>query len=204
MIDPQPRRSDSTEVADTGETGPATHNRGGAEVVDTSDHAAANPETAGSGGRAVGLVVFLLLAFAAGGIGSVLQGSDIGARYLAFERPLWAPPEWAFGVVWPVLYILIGVAAWQVWRRAGSVRAAALPLGLWAVQLVFNAAWPGVFFGEDLQWAAVGVIGVLDVLVVATVWAFARVDRLAAWLLVPYLLWILYATALNVAIAALN
>lgn len=154
--------------------------------------------------QALGLGAFLLLAFAAGGIGSVLQGSDVGARYLAFERPAWAPPSWAFGVVWPVLYAMIGVAAWRVWRRAGAVRAAAWPLGLWAAQLVLNAAWPGVFFGGDALWAAVGVIGVLDLVVAATVVAFARVDRAAAALLVPYLAWILYATALNVAIAAAN
>ena len=154
--------------------------------------------------QAAGLTAFLLLAIAAGGIGSLLQGTDVGARYLAFERPVWAPPGWAFGVVWPVLYVLIGVAAWRVWRHAGAVRAAAWPLGLWAVQLVLNAAWPGVFFGGDALWAAVAVILALDVVVVATVVAFARVDRLAAALLLPYLAWILYATALNVAIAAAN
>ena len=152
----------------------------------------------------LGLLAFLLLAFAAGGIGSLLQGSDVGARYLAFERPVWAPPEWAFGVVWPVLYVLIGVAAWRVWRHTGGVRVAAWPLGLWAVQLVLNAAWPGVFFGGDARWAAVAVILALDVVVVATVVAFARVERVAAALLLPYLAWILYATALNVAIAAAN
>ena len=151
----------------------------------------------------LGLLAFLLLAFAAGGIGSLLQGSDVGARYLAFERPVWAPPGWAFGVVWPVLYVLIGVAAWRVWR-AGGVRASAWPLGLWAVQLVLNAAWPGVFFGGDALWAAVAVILVLDVVVVATVATFSRVDRAAAALLLPYLAWLLYATALNVAIAAVN
>lgn len=161
---------------------------------------------AGPSGRrqALGVGAFLLLAFAAGGIGSVLQGSDVGARYLAFERPVWAPPSWAFGVVWPVLYVLIGVAAWRVWRQAGGVGAAAWPLGLWAGQLVLNAAWPGVFFGSDALWAAVAVIGVLDLVVVATVVTFARVDRAAAALLAPYLAWILYATALNVAIAAAN
>lgn len=178
----------------------ATQNRQGAGAAGRGGP----PADVSMGRQAVGLVALLLLAFAAGGVGSVLQGADVGARYLAFERPDWAPPSWAFGVVWPVLYILIGVAAWRVWRVAGSVRPVAWPLGLWMVQLVLNAAWPGVFFGGDALWAAVAVIAVLDIVVVATVVAFARVDRLAAALLVPYLAWILYATALNVAIAALN
>jgi len=151
-----------------------------------------------------GLVLFVLLAFAAGGIGSLLQGSDVGARYLAFDRPVWAPPSWAFGIVWPVLYVLIGVAAWRVWRAAGSVRAAAVPLALWAVQLLLNAVWPWVFFGLEAFWAAVVVVVALDLAVLATIVAFARRDRPAAWLLVPYLAWILYATALNIAIATLN
>jgi len=181
-------------------------------VEDTTQHRQGSQAT-GRGGtpaampmrrQALGFAAFLLLAFAAGGVGSVLQGTDVGARYLAFERPVWAPPSWAFGVVWPVLYVLIGVAAGRVWRVAGSVRPVAWPLGLWTVQLVLNAAWPGVFFGGDALWAAVGVIVVLDAVVVATVVAFARVDRLAAALLVPYLVWILYATALNIAIAMLN
>jgi translocator protein len=154
--------------------------------------------------RWVGLVLFLVLAFAAGGIGSLAQGGDVGARYLALERPGWAPPSAAFGIVWPLLYLAIGIAGWRVWRAAGGVRAAALPLGLWALQLVLNAVWPGVFFGmQEFGWA-VAVIVVLDLVVLATVLTFHRVDRIAAWLLVPYLLWILYATALNLALLQLN
>jgi translocator protein len=154
--------------------------------------------------RWLGLLVFLAIALAAGGLGSLLQGSDVGGRYLAFERPAWAPPSWAFGVVWPILYVLIGIAGWRVWRVAGSVRAAGVALGLWVVQLVVNAIWPGVFFGLEAFGPAVVVITVLDVLVVLTILAFRRIDRLAAWLLVPYLLWILYATALNAALWQLN
>lgn len=150
------------------------------------------------------LVAFILVAAAAGAVGGLTQGDDVGARYLAFERPPWAPPQQAFGIVWPVLYVLIGIAGWRLWRSVGSVRAARLPLALWASQLVVNAIWPGVFFGSDRFGLAVAVIAVLDVIVVATIVAFARRDRLAAALLVPYLVWILYATALNVAIWQLN
>jgi translocator protein len=182
--------SDRTRPTGSDRTGPAD-----------SDGTGARPDRRA---QFLALAVWLLLAFAAGGIGSLLQGDDVGTRYLAFERPVWAPPSWVFGVVWPVLYGLIGTAAWRVWRAAGGVRAAAAPLTLWGVQLLLNAAWPWVFFGLEAFWPAVVVVIALDVAVVATIVAFARHDRVAAWLLAPYLAWILYATALNIAIAALN
>ncbi|TVR36190.1 MAG: tryptophan-rich sensory protein [Nitriliruptor sp.] len=165
-----------------------------------------DPTTASgpSSRRVAAAAVFLLVAFAAGGIGSITQGTEVGVRYLALERPVWAPPSWLFGVVWPVLYLLIGVAAWRVWRAAGGVRAAGTALGLWLAQLVVNAVWPGVFFGLEAFGPAIAVILLLDVLVVATIVVFPRHDRLAAWLLVPYLVWILYATALNISLQILN
>lgn len=150
------------------------------------------------------LVGFVALAFAAGGVGAGLQGEDVGARYLAFDRPTWAPPQAAFGIVWPLLYALIGVAAWRVWRVAGSLRDASVPLGLWVGQLALNAVWPGVFFGANALGPAILVIVALDAVVATTIGVFSRIDRLAAWLLVPYLAWLLYATALNIALWAMN
>jgi len=167
----------------------------------TDTHAPATPSR---GRQALTIVAFLALAFVAGGVGSVIQGSDVGARYLALERPPWAPPAFLFGIVWPVLYVLIGLAGWKLWRTVGSVRAASTALTLWLVQLVVNAVWPGVFFGVEAFWPAVVVIVTLDVLVIATIGMFWQRDRIAALLLLPYLVWILYATALNVAIATLN
>ena len=162
------------------------------------------PRTRSPGRRIAAPAVFLLVALAAGGIGSITQGTDVDVRYLALERPAWAPPSWLFGIVWPVLYVLIGVAAWRVWRRAGGVRAAGTALGLWLAQLLVNAIWPGVFFGLEAFGPAIAIIVLLDILVLATIVAFARHDRLAAWLLVPYLVWILYATALNTSLQILN
>jgi translocator protein len=154
--------------------------------------------------QAVMLGAFLGIALAAGLIGNLVQGDDVGGRYLRLDRPTWAPPEWLFGVVWPVLYVLIGVAAWWLWRQAGPIGALRFPLGLWGAQLLVNAIWPGVFFGLEAYWAAVPVIVVLVILVATTIVAFSRWSTLAAALLVPYLLWISYATALNVAIAVAN
>lgn len=148
----------------------------------------------------LGLALFVTAALTAGGIGAAAQGPEVGPRYLALDRPPWAPPPWLFGLVWPVLYVLIGVAGWRVWRAAGALGAAPGALGLWAAQLVVNAVWPAVFFGAEAFGAAVGVIGVLVALVVGTVLAARRHDRLAAWLLVPYLAWLAFATALNLSI----
>ncbi len=149
------------------------------------------------------LLVFLLVAFAAGGIGSLVQGADVGARYLAFERPGWAPPSETFGIVWPVLYACIGVAGWRFWRSERSARRSTA-LAAWVAQLLLNAAWPGVFFGaSELGWA-MPVIVLLDIVVVGTIVVGRRVDRVGAWLLLPYLAWLLYATALNVALWRLN
>jgi translocator protein len=150
------------------------------------------------------LLGFLAVAGAAGFVGNLLQGDDVGVRYLTFERPVWAPPQQAFGIVWPILYLLIGVAAWRVWRAAGSLRAATTPLGLWAAQLVINGIWPGVFFGVNAFGLAIPVIVALDVVVVATIMVFHRFDRVAAWMLAPYLAWLLYATALNAALWVMN
>jgi translocator protein len=149
-------------------------------------------------------VVFLAITLFASTFGAVTQGEDVGERYLALELPAWAPPQDAFGLVWPVLYVLIAAAAWRVWRAAHGAAPARTELSLWLAQLVVNAAWPGVFFGLEAFGPAVAVIVVLDLLVVATIVAFWRRDRWAALLLVPYLLWILYATALNVAVWQLN
>jgi translocator protein len=160
----------------------------------------APPTASPSTGRQIGvLAAFLVASYAAAAVGTATQGGDVGGTYLALDPPAWAPPPWLFGPVWTVLYALIGVAGWWVWR-VGPGRPHRAALSLWGAQLVVNAAWPGVFFGlGELGWALV-VIVTLDVLVVATIVAFARLARFAAALLLPYLVWILFATALNTAL----
>lgn len=108
-----------------------------------------------------------------------------------------------FGPVWTVLYISIAVAAWLVWRRAGW-RRGRVALGLWAVQLALNAAWTPAFFGAGKLGPSVAIIAALDAAVVATIAAFARHSRPAAGMLTPYLAWVAFATALDIAIWRLN
>ncbi len=155
-------------------------------------------------GRVLGLAVFLALGLAAGGAGRLAQGGDVAAEYAALQLPAWAPSTAAFGMVWPVLYVLVAVAGWRVWVVAGGVRRARAALVLWGLQLAVNVAWPAVFFGLGLVGPAIAVIAALVVLVVGAIAAFAEHDRTAALLLTPYLAWLLYATALNAAVWWLN
>lgn len=148
-----------------------------------------------------GLGLWLLATYAAAAVGVVLQGPDVAERYALFSKPPWAPPAALFGPVWTVLYTLMGVAAWRVWSRFGFA-GAKLALGAFIAQLVVNAAWSPVFFGLDQPAAALVVIVVLDLLLVPTVILMGRHDRVAGSLLIPYLAWVLFATALNAAIVA--
>jgi translocator protein len=150
--------------------------------------------------QALGLIGWIGISFVPALVGA--QATD-PAWYEALEQPVWAPPSWLFGPVWTVLYLLMGIAAWLVWRR-GGFREATVALGLFLVQLAFNAAWSWIFFGLRRPELAFAEIVVLWVLILATTVAFWRHHRLAAALLVPYLLWVAYAAVLNFALWRLN
>ena len=144
----------------------------------------------------VGLLGWLLAAFAAGTVGAIAS-VDAASFYAQLSKPPWSPPSWVFGPVWSALYALMGIAAWLVWRSPGFKRVA---LGLFGAQLAANAFWSWLFFGWHRgELAAVEAL-VLLVLIVATVTAFWRTSRLAALLLVPYLLWVSFASMLTWAI----
>lgn len=117
------------------------------------------------------------------------------------------PPGWAFPVAWTLLFILMAVAAWLVWRAAaatGEPSRARRPLLLWGLQLAVNFTWPFVFFGAQAPLPALLVILLLFALVALTTRRFAGLSPLAAWLLAPYLLWLSYAAVLNAGIVVLN
>ncbi|MEV4410880.1 TspO/MBR family protein [Catellatospora sp. NPDC049609] len=129
-----------------------------------------------------------------------LAAADAGGQYAALAQPAWAPPSWLFGPVWTVLYVLIAISGWLVWRRTGFGPA----LWVYAGQLVLNALWTPLFFGAGWFGWAFAEITVLWLAIGATVVLFARISRAAAWLLVPYWLWVSFAAALNFAIWQLN
>lgn len=144
----------------------------------------------------LGLLGWLLLAFATAAVGAVAS-VDAASFYAQLSKPSWAPPGWLFGPVWSVLYALMGVAAWLVWRAPGP---RALALGLFAAQLGANALWSWLFFAWHLGARAAVEVLVLLALIAATIATFRRSSRLAALLLVPYLLWVGFASALTWAI----
>ena len=125
---------------------------------------------------------------------------DAAVFYSQLVRPAWAPPAWLFGPVWTGLYLLMAIAAW----RAGAAGAGAATLALFVAQLAVNALWSWLFFAWHQGAASFVDIVVLDVLVIATLLRFHRVDRIAAFLLVPYLGWIAFATALDWAVWQAN
>ncbi len=143
------------------------------------------------------LIVFLIVTFAATATGT-LSAPD--AWFSALQKPAFNPPTWLFAPVWTTLYVLMAIAAWRVYRVAGFGTA----IVLWIAQLLVNAAWTPLFFGlHRIGWAAVDIT-VLDIIVVATIATFFRRDRMAGWLMIPYLAWILFASALTFAILRLN
>lgn len=126
-----------------------------------------------------------------------------GEWYAALAKPAWTPPNWLFGPVWLCLYVMMAVAAWLVWRRRGFAGARAA-LGCYLFQLALNAAWSWIFFGEHRMGVGFANLAVLWAAIVATAGLFGKHNRVAALLLVPYLLWVTYATALNFAVWRLN
>lgn len=150
----------------------------------------------------VGLVAWLAACFIAAAIGAAAS-VRAAAFYTQLVRPEWAPPPAWFSPVWTILYALMGIAAWLVWRIEGF-RAARTALTLFLVQLAVNALWSWLFFGWHLGAVAFADIILLLVLIVATLIAFWRIKPLAGALLVPYLLWVGFATALNYSVWQLN
>lgn len=150
----------------------------------------------------LGLAGWLVVAFAAAAIGAAAS-VGAGPFYDQLVRPEWAPPAGVFGPVWTVLYALMGIAAWLVWRAAGF-RAARMALTLFFAQLALNALWSWLFFGWHRGALAFADILVLWALIVATVLSFWKIRPLAGALLVPYLLWVTFACGLNYSVWRLN
>ena len=151
----------------------------------------------------VGLVGWLAICFLAAALGSLATATGVDTWYQTLDRPAWTPPDWVFAPVWTLLYALMAVAAWLVWRQRGF-SGATLALSLFLVQLALNVAWSFILFGMGaITWAAVEIF-VLMLAIAATTIAFWWISTPAALLLVPYLVWVIYAVALNVAIARMN
>lgn len=145
------------------------------------------------------LLGFGAATFAAAAIGGLgVRGTS--AEYQSLEQPAWAPPSWLFGPVWTVLYALIAIAGWLVWRRVGFGPA----LWAWVAQLLLNAIWTPLFFGAGSYGLAFAEIVVMWLAIGVTVALFRRVSRPATLLMLPYWAWVTFAAALNFAIWRMN
>lgn len=154
-------------------------------------------------GSLVVLLIALVICLAAAAIGSALTVPEIPTWYAGLTKPSFNPPNWIFGPVWTILYVLMAIAICRVWTRSrGTERSRAA--AIFAVQLVLNVAWSAAFFAGHSPGAGLVVILALLAAIVTTIVIFARIDRLAAWLLAPYLAWVSFASVLNAAIWVLN
>ena len=140
------------------------------------------------------------LCFLAAAMGGIFMP---GEWYARLHKPSWNPPNWIFGPVWTALYLMMAIAAWLVWRR-GGLAAQRKPLSLFLAQLLLNALWSPLFFGLHLPGLAFVDLLLLWIALAATVRAFWKVSPSASLLLWPYLAWITFAGALNLAIYRLN
>jgi translocator protein len=149
--------------------------------------------------RWLALAGWIGVSLLAGVVGSQFQP---GEWYASLQKPSWNPPSWVFGPVWTTLYVMMGTAAWLVWdRRRGAARVA---LGLFLVQLAFNAGWSWLFFGLNAPGLAFGWILLLWALIAATAAAFRATRTAAGVLLLPYLAWVTFAAALNFTLWRMN
>jgi tryptophan-rich sensory protein len=148
----------------------------------------------------LGLAFWLVLTFGVAFFGSQFEP---GAWYQTISKPDWTPPGWVFGPVWTLLYLMMAVAAWLIWRRRAQT-SVYLPLGLYIAQLLLNGLWSWFFFGRQMIGLALIDLLLLVVMVFITLVVFIRLHRWAGILLVPYLLWVCFASALNYEIFRLN
>jgi len=150
-----------------------------------------------------GLLLFIFACGTVSAFGAVITATSVGDWYQALQKLPFNPPNSVFAPVWTVLYLMIAVAGWLVWRHAG-LRGARTALLLYAVQLALNLAWSWLFFGLRAPGAALVGIALLLLASIATAVLFWRVDRLAGLMFVPYCAWLVFAAVLNAAIWQLN
>ena len=150
------------------------------------------------------LIVLLTLCALVAAIGGAVTAASLPVWSAGLAKPPFNPPNWIFDPVWTARYLLMAIAAWRVSRRGGQGRERSLALGLWGAQLALNLAWSLIFFGRHAPGPAAVELALLLSAIIATLWAFARIDRIAGLMMAPYLAWCSFAFALNWAVWRLN
>ena len=150
------------------------------------------------------LFAFMLLVFSFAAAGAWIAQSSVNSWYTELQKPSLNPPNWVFPIVWNILYFLMALSAWLVWRTGGGFNRTGAALSVFGMQLGLNLTWSVVFFGMRNPGAAVLETIILLAVIALNILMFWRINRLAAALLVPYFLWVAFATYLNLAIWLLN
>lgn len=154
--------------------------------------------------NALKLVTAIFLCELSGVIGSLFTTPSIPTWYASLAKPELAPPNWVFGPVWTTLFALMGIAAFLVWKKGLDRKDVKIALAIFIGQLILNLLWSIIFFGLHSPGVAFLEIIVLWLAILASIVAFARISKAAAWLLIPYIAWVSFAAYLNYSIYALN
>jgi benzodiazapine receptor len=154
--------------------------------------------------RVAKLAISIAVSQAAGVIGSIFTARTVSTWYATLSKPAWTPPSWVFGPVWITLYLVMGIAAFLVWRKGLGHEGVRTALVLFLAQLVLNSLWSAAFFGMRSPLAGLVVIIALWLAIVAAIAAFLRVSRRAGLMLIPYISWVSFAAVLNWSVYALN
>jgi tryptophan-rich sensory protein len=150
------------------------------------------------------LVISIVVCQCAGAIGSIFTASSIPTWYATLNKPVFTPPNWLFAPAWITLYLLMAIAAFLVWRRGLHIKPVRIALILFLIQLIINVVWSVVFFGLQSILSGLIVIVILWIMILFTIIQFYKVSVAAGSLMIPYILWVTFATCLNAGIYLLN
>ena len=151
----------------------------------------------------VKLIVSIAVPFLVGFTASLFTITGVNSWYQAIQKPSWNPPNWIFAPVWTTLYVLMGIAFFLIWRSTDEKQKRTAII-LFIIQLVANFLWSFIFFDQHQVSLAFAEIIILWLLILVTIFSFARINKVAAWLLVPYISWVSFAAILNYTIWQLN
>jgi benzodiazapine receptor len=150
------------------------------------------------------LICSVTVCLLTGFLGSFATRSSFTSWYAHLSRPSFTPPDWTFGVVWPILYVMMGISAFLIWNMGINRRQVKVALGVFALQLILNGLWTPIFFGLHLIGVALVEIVMMWVAILLTIFTFWKVSKPAALLLLPYILWVSFAVVLNASLFLLN
>lgn len=150
------------------------------------------------------LIISIVVCQLAGVIGSIFTTPAIPGWYASLKKPAFSPPNWLFGPVWITLFLLMGISLFIVWRKGVDTPYVRSGLIVFGIQLVFNVLWSIAFFGMRSPFAGLLIIVILWIAILLTIIQFSKVSELAAALLIPYIVWVSFATILNISLYLLN